>query len=489
MTTNADTAGLSPELRKLTRILILGAIAALLDTTVVNLAIDVLSREFDAPVSTIQWVNTSYLLALGIVIPVSGWSAARFGGKQMWMFALALFLLGSVLSGLAWSVVSLIIFRVVQGVGGGLLFPIQQTLLVQAAGGKQLGRVMAAITLPVVVVPILGPVVGGLILNNLSWRWIFYINVPICLIAIIAAHRGIPDTPKRGGQWLDLLGLSLLSPGLALLLFGLSQADGPGGFGRPVVLGSLVAGVLLLAAFVAHALRTRHEPAVDVRLFRIRSFAVSGVLRFLSGLTLFSGLLVLPLYYQQVRGYGVLAAGLLTAPQGLGSLIVRSLGGQLIDRVGARPVVIVSTLVGAVGTIPFALGGWFSNLVVLGGAQVVRGAGLSLAAIAMAAASFEGLSREQVPHASSTTRILQQVGSSFGVAVLALVLQQQITSHSGAGTGGLVAAYQGAFWWIIAFTVLGALPAFLMPGKSAPRATAAPEARPESVRGSAAGSA
>lgn len=230
------TTGLEPELRRLMWILIIGTSAALLDTTVVNVAIDTMRQSLNVPVSMIQWVNTGYLLALGMVIPLTTWAVGRFGAKRMWLFSLAVFLLGSVLSGLSWDIGSLIAFRILQGVGGGLLVPIMQTLLVQAAGPQRIGRVMAVVGMPAMIVPILGPFVGGLIISNLSWRWIFYINVPICLIAMYLAWRGLPRSTARSSKPLDVRGLLLLSPALAALLFGLSQISGHGGFGRLQVL-------------------------------------------------------------------------------------------------------------------------------------------------------------------------------------------------------------------------------------------------------------
>ncbi len=194
---------------------LVGALAPLFDTTIVNVAVDTLGRDLHTSVTAIQWVVTGYLLALGMVIPLSGWSVARFGGKRMWMLGVALFLVGSVLSGAAWNISSLIAFRVLQGIGGGLMMPIVQTLIVQAAGGRRLGRLMAVVTTPALVGPILGPVLGGMIVGNLSWRWIFYFNVPICVAAPVLAWRGLPTVPPHGKQRLDVLGLILLPPALA----------------------------------------------------------------------------------------------------------------------------------------------------------------------------------------------------------------------------------------------------------------------------------
>ena len=446
---------LDPALVRLALILVAGALAPLLDSTIVNVAIATLGRDLHTSLAAIQWVITGYLLALAMAIPATGWLVGRFGAKRMWLCSLALFLAGSMLCGVACNVGCLIAFRVVQGAGGGLMLPIMQTLLLRAAGGRALGRLMATISIPALVGPVLGPVIGGLIVGGASWRWIFYVNLPVCAVALVLAWRGLPADAPRGGQRLDLAGLALLSPALAAIVYGLSQVGTHGGFGHAPVLGPLTLGLVLLAAFVAHALRTGAEPVVDLRLLRDRSFAASSALLFLSGLSLFGAMLLLPLYYQQVRGQGVLAAGLLLVPQGIGSLLTRGPLGTLIDRAGPRPFVLIGTALTALGTLAFTRHGpeWL-----LAGSLVVRGAGMSGANIAVMAAAYRGLDAADIPHASSVTRILQQVGGSVGAAKHTKNQQQQHATHPAA------TAYAHVFWWSIGFAALAVVPALLLPG-------------------------
>src|SRR5580658_5906685 len=190
---------LSPELKRIASVVILGSIMSILDTTIVAVALDTLAKDFRVTVSTIQWVTTGYLLALAVVIPVTGWAVDRFGAKRVWMLSTLLFILGSSLCGLAWSADSLIAFRVLQGVGGGMLLPVGQSMLARAAGPQRMGRVMSIIGVPMVMGPVLGPVLGGLIVSNYSWRWIFYINVPIGILTLILSQRCLPkfDTTER----------------------------------------------------------------------------------------------------------------------------------------------------------------------------------------------------------------------------------------------------------------------------------------------------
>ena len=446
---------LDPAVLRLAGVLVLGAMAPLLDSTIVSVALRTLGVELGATVAVIQWVGTAYLLALAMAVPITGWAAARFGAKRMWIVALTLFLAGSVLCGLAWNAVSLIAFRVLQGIGGGLMLPILQTLLLRAAGGRSLGRLMAVVTLPALLGPILGPVLGGLILDNLSWRWIFYVNVPVCLLAIVLAWRGVPADGPRGRLRLDVVGLLLLSPGLAALFYGLSQVGEQGGFGHPAVLLPAAAGLALTAVFCVRALRPATAgPLIDLRLFRERSFAASTALMFLSGISLFGPMLLLPLYYQQVRGASVVVAGLMLVPQGIGSLLAR-IAGSLTDRIGPRPVVLGGVVLSALGTVPFALGD--ASGIWLAAGLVLRGLGLSAANLAVMVGAYRGLAPADIPHASSATRIAQQVGAALGTAVLAVVLAQESVGHSAA------AAFEASFGWAVALAALALVPAMLLP--------------------------
>ncbi len=458
----AASGKLDPKVLKLVLILLVGALAPLFDTTIVNVALPTLSRALHAPVSTVQWIVTGYLLSLSIMIPLSGWAMNRFGGKQIWMVSLLLFLAGSSLSALSWNMPSLIVFRVLQGMGGGLMLPIMQTLVIQAAGGRSLGRLMAVVGFPALLGPILGPVLGGLIINSLDWRWIFVVNVPICIAALLLAWYGIPGSKPQRTQRLDILGLLLLSPGLAVALYGLAQVGTANGFGTAAVLVPLAIGVALLLAFAIYAWFIASNPLVDLRLFRVPSFSAASLLLFFSGLALYGGLLLLPLYFQQIGGQSVLAAALLLVPQGVGALLTRNLAGTLTDRIGARPVVLAGIVLMAAGTLPFALADAHTSYLLLAGALIVRGAGLGGVTLPVMAAANQDLHREQIPHASITTRIMQQLGGAFGAAVMAVILQQQITSY--AASGGLATAFSHTFWWVVGFTVFAIVPTLFLPG-------------------------
>src|SRR5689334_13467919 len=233
-------------------VVVLGAIMSILDTTVVNVAINTLARDFHTQLSTIQWVATGYTLALATVIPLTGWAADRFGTKRLYMLSIALFVGGSVLSGLAWSAGSLITFRVLQGLGGGMIMPAGMTILTRAAGPQRMGRVMSIVGVPMLLGPVIGPILGGFLVDQVSWRWIFFINLPVAIVALFLARRVLPRDRPQPNQKLDLLGVLLLSPSLAAVIYGLAETNAHGGFGSAQVLVPIAIGVVMFGLWLLH---------------------------------------------------------------------------------------------------------------------------------------------------------------------------------------------------------------------------------------------
>jgi EmrB/QacA subfamily drug resistance transporter len=466
---------LDPLVVKMAVILVIGALAPLLDSTMVNVAIKTIVGDLKSTISVVQWVTTGYVLAMGIAVPVSGWATSRFGGKRVYMFSLLLFFIGSLLSSLAWNIDCLIVFRFLQGLGAGLMMPTMQTMLVQIAGGRNLGRVISIVSIPALLGPILGPVLGGVIVNSLSWRWIFYVDIPICIVAFWLAWRGVPtDEPIDRAQSLDVIGVLLLFLTFVLLIFGISMIKTQGSLTSSAVIIPLGSGLLLMAAFIIYALRTKNTPVLDLHLFTSQNFSASSVMLILTGIITNGAMLLLPLYYQQVRGESVLFAGLLLIPQGVGMLLTRSYFGNLTDRIGSRLIVLVSLVITTVGTLPFAFAGPDSNQFLLAAALLIRGAGLGGLFIPVMASAYTGLSRDQVPHASIATRIFQTIGGAFGSAILATILQRQLSSSTQATIQSVAGAYNVAFWWSIGFTVAAVVPAlFLSLRKTEPAAVPA----------------
>jgi EmrB/QacA subfamily drug resistance transporter len=486
-------ATLDPELRRLAVVVVLGAIMTVLDTTIVTVAINTLGRDFHTSLSTIQWVLTAYTLALAMTIPLTGWAVQRFGGRTMWITSLVLFIAGSVLAGASWSVASLITFRVLQAIGGGMLLPVGQTMLADKAGPQRLGRVMSVVAVPAMLGPVLGPVLGGVIVDDLSWRWMFYINVPICAVALLAAFAWLPrdEAARSPGTRLDVLGLVLLSPGLAALVYGLAQAGNGHGAAGARVYGWVAAGVVLTTAFVVHALRRRERALVDVTLFRDRGFTTSVVALFIYVMAVFGVMFMSPAYFQAVRLDTPLRAGLLLAPLGLGAMLSMPVAGRLTDRLGSRSLALAGLVVALAGLFFYTRLGAETSKVVLGVAAFVVGLGHGMMMPSLMAAAYQRLERSAVPAATTASNIVVRVGSSFGVAALAVALQIYIR-HELPAAGGTVAsaaavrtpgapshlahAFAHSFWWALGIAAVALVPILLLPPR---RPIAGPAAESE----------
>ncbi|HML38313.1 MAG TPA: MFS transporter, partial [Bacillota bacterium] len=329
---------------------------------------------------------------------------------------------------------------------------------------------MSMISVPGLLGPILGPVLGGIVVSSLSWRAIFWINIPICIIVIPLALWGLPtDKLLEKKASLDGLGLLLLSPAFALLIYGIAQIGAHGGLNSAAVYLPLIIGSALAASYVAYALKTKREPALNVRLFKSVNFSASNILLLLQGMIMNGTLLMLPLYYQEVRGASALSAGLWLLPQGLGMLLTRGWAGRTADRNGARNIVLLSLAATAIGTIPLAFAGADTSMFLLSVALLIRGAGLGGLFISIMASAYVGLPREQTPHASISTRIFNTVGGAFGAAILATVVEHQMAGYAQTDLHALAHAYNTSFWWAVGVTVAAAIPAlFLAKPKNPP---------------------
>ena len=459
MTTAPASNKIDAYVWRISAVVIVGSIMSILDTTIVNVALATLGRELHSSIDQIQWVVTGYLLSLAAVIPVTGWAARRFGAKRVYIISLVLFTAGSALCGLASSTTALILFRVLQGIGGGMILPIGQLMMAEAAGPKRMGRVMSIVAVPAMLAPILGPAIGGLILDNASWQWIFYVNVPIGLIAVIAAIRILPKVKSQPTEKLDVRGFALLATGLPLLTYGLAEIGATGTFTSPKVVYPIIAGIVLIGVFAWHALRIKN-PLLDLRLYRRRTFSSASFAMFCLGAALFGGMILLPLYWQGIRHEDVVKTGLLTAPQGLGMALVMPLAGKLSDRLGGGPLALFGVIVTTLATIPFGLITAHSSVFGLSVAMFVRGMGIGFAFMPAMAAAFASLDRSELSHATPQMNMLQRVGGSIGTAVLAVVLQRALI---GADTiSAQAAAYGTAFWWSAGLTALAIIPCIIL---------------------------
>lgn len=450
---------LDPLVLKSAIILVFGVLAPLLDSTMVNVALKTIALNFNTNISVVQWITTGYVLAMGLSVPISSWAVNRFGCKKIYLFSLLLFLIGSIMAFFSWNIQSLICFAVIQGVGAGIMMPTFQTALVQISGGSNLGRIMSIVSIPALLGPILGPVLGGILVNVFGWRSIFFVNIPICIIAFVLTCLKIPSDKKNSRKArLDILGLLMVSPAFSLLIFGISKTAKYGNIYNRFVMIPLISGLLLTVLFIIYSLKTKKDPVLKLQLFRSKNFCISNMLLFLTGTITNGAMLLLPLYFQNLHGANTLYAGLWLIPQGLGMLLTRGWVGRVADRDGSRKVSFLSLIATLLGTIPFIIAGSNTNLILVSLALLVRGAGLGGLLIAIMASAYSGLDKEDIPYASTTTRILQTIGGAFGSAILSAVIQSQSTGYE--------KSFQLAFFWVTIFTLAATILSLFLPKRT-----------------------
>ena len=342
-----------------------------------------------------------------------------------------------------------------------MTLPIGQMMLARAAGPKNMGRVMSLIGVPIVLAPVLGPVLGGWLLDSFGWQWIFLVNVPLGVLAVALGLRRLPHSePDRATAGpLDVLGLAMLATGLPLFVYGLAEFGQQGSITVAQVWLPLALGVGLIATFVRHALRVEH-PLLDVRLFSNRAFSAAAVTTFCLGGALFGAMLIMPLYYQLVRGETALTTGLLLAPQGVGAALAMFLSGRFTDRVGGGPVAVAGIAILAISTIPFAFIGADDSYVLLSAFLVLRGFGIGTAIMPAMSAAYAVLTPAEITNATPQLTVLQRVGGSVGTAILSVVLANNL---DGTRTPAAAAdAFGTTYWWALASSLVAAIPALVL---------------------------
>ncbi len=460
-------------------VVILGMIMSILDTTIVNVALHTLSHDLHSPLSQVQWVITGYLLSLAAVIPVTGWAARRFGAKQVYMTSLVLFTIGSALCGLANSTTSLVVFRVLQGAGGGMIMPVAMMIMAQVAGPQRMGRVMGYVSMPAMIAPILGPVVGGLILENLHWSWIFFVNVPIGVIAFTLGWRMLPHTDSGEAGSLDILGLAILPAGFAAFIYGISELGSGSALGSGKVVVPCIVGVILTVVFCFHALRVE-RPLLDIRMYANRVFAGAAFTNFGLGAALFGAMILVPLYYQEVRGESVINTGLLTGPQGIGALIAMPLASRLTQRFGGGRVAMCGVSLLCISTVPFTFIGANTSIVAISLVLVVRGLSIGLCFMPAMSAAFSAMRPDQISDATPQINALQRTGGAIGTAVLAVVLQR--AGVHARTPEELAGAFDTAYWWALGIAALSLIPCLMLLRAERPQTETEPLAgQPEAL--------
>ncbi len=449
---------------------VFGMFMNLLDLTIVNVAVPVLASELDASAQEVQWVVTAYLLAVAVGIPVSGWAGDRYGTKVIFVLALAFFTIGSALCAVAWNIESLIVFRGLQGLGGGFLMPVSQTMVFRAFPQQERSKAAGILVVPTTFAPASGPLIGGIILDYLAWPWIFLVNIPVGVIGIVLALAFLREQREDAPGRIDIPGLMLASGGLAVFLYGLAEA-GERGFGDPVVLGFGGAGLALLAAFVWVELRTE-EPLIDVRLFANRLFALANASQAVAFMGFSATLFLLPLILQLERGLSPFESGLATFPQAIGVMVMAPLLARIYPIVGPRRLVAVGLLAASATTVPLILMDLETDLWWVRGTMFARGVGFSMMLVPLQTAAFAQISMADTGRATAALNATRQVAQSFGVAIIATVLTSRL-AHYGAALGpvdsvaGSVSAFSDGFVVTAIFIAGGVLFALLIRDREA----------------------
>jgi EmrB/QacA subfamily drug resistance transporter len=399
--------------------IILGAFMVILDNTVVNVALPTLVNDFKSDLHTLQWVLTGYMLAQAAVVPLAGWLSDRFGAKRVFLVAVTLFTLGSALCATAQSAGMLIVFRLLQGLGGGCVMPIGMAFVYRLSPPDKRGTVMGTLGIPILFAPALGPTISGWLVQYADWRWIFLINVPVGAIALLLGVRRLPDVSRQMVAGLDLWGMILGPLAFASLSYGINE--GATSWTSANTLAGLIGGAVLLAAFVVAELRAA-QPLLELRVFRSVDFSLAIVVQWITGIALFGGVFLLPLFLQQVRNFGAFDTGRIMMAQAIASAILMPIGGRLFDKIGARPLAVVGLGLVTVGTYMLTS----LSATTSGGdlilSLILRGAGMGMMMMSVNTHLLNAAPRKLVGRVTSLTQALQNVVNSLAIAGLSTVI-------------------------------------------------------------------
>lgn len=448
-------------------IFVLGLFMEIMDTTIVNVAIPTLQREFNVAGAGIEWVVLGYLLSIAVWIPSSGWIGDRLGTKKTFLFALFMFTLASILCGQANSIGELIAFRILQGVGGGMLTPVGTAMLYRAFPPEERARASTVLIIPTVVAPALGPIIGGLLIDHLSWRWIFYVNVPIGVAGFIFGALYLRESKEPTAGSFDIGGFLLAAGGLASLLYALSQGPEKG-WGSSEVIITGVGGFVLLVAMTFIELRI-DQPMLTLRLYRDRMFRNSNMVNTFSYASFAAFLFLLPQFLQVLLGYSALESGLTTFPQAVGVILTSQFVGKLYHTVGPRRLVTFGLVMVSISNIPFVMIGLDVSQWDIRGLMLLRGISMAFAFVPLQAATYANIDKPDTGRASAIFSTQRQASAAIGVAILSTLFLSRRNHLVGTGRPpasgpaletyreGVLGAFHFAFVGSILLSLLGAV--------------------------------
>ena len=407
---------------------LIGAFMSILDSSIVNVAIPTIMRVFNTDTSTVEWVVTIYMLALGVVVPLSGWMGDKLGFKRLYMLALAVFTFGSLLCTMSWNVQSLIAARVVQALGGGMIMPTTMAMVYRMVPRERIGSAMGVFGIALLVAPAIGPTLGGYLVEYVDWRWIFTINLPIGIVGVLLSMIFLPDFPPVEAGSLDIGGALTSATGLFSLLLALSKGGDWGWTAEPTVFLFYISAISL-GLFVYLEL-TCANPLLDLRVFRYPAFTLANLMVVVTTIGLFAGIFYVPLFLQTIRGLGAMETGLLMMPGALASGLMMPITGRLYDKIGPKFMAVTGLLVLAATTYLFHFIDIITPNQVLITWLVLRSLGMSFASMPAQTAAMAGLPNEMVGRASAMTNIINRVSGSFGIAILTSILNDRIALHT-----------------------------------------------------------
>jgi EmrB/QacA subfamily drug resistance transporter len=395
-----------------------------LDITVVNVAQQTFVDEFSSTQAIVAWTMTAYTLALAAVIPLAGWATNRFGTKRLVLGSLLFFSMGSLLCAVAPNAILLVTFRALQGVGGGMLTPLAVTILTHEAGPERIGRALTIGSVPIFIAPVCGPVLGGWLIGSFGWHWIFLINVPIGLFALVWGAFVLPKDESKPAESFDVVGMLLLSPGLVALLYGASLIPGRGAVDDPHVYVPVVVGSALIGVFVFHALHRASNPLIDLRLLRNRMVASANATRFLYATAFFGTCLLIPEYFQKVLGKTPLESGLFLLPQTLASAAVTPLAGWLMEKRGPRDVVAagMALTVAGMGVFIYGISQHRVHIPVLLAGLAMFGIGVGCSITPVVWTAVHTLKDREIAHGSTLVNVNYYTAAAIGPGLISVLL-------------------------------------------------------------------